>query len=276
MTALAGKVAFITGAARGQGRALAVRMAQEGATILATDICAQVPTAPYPTASPGDLDETVELVEKAGGRILAQRCDVRDLAGMTQFAATGVDRFGSLDIVCANAGINSLGKLTELDEQTWQEMVDINLGGVWKTIRASVPHMIAAGRGGSVVITSSQAALSANEHVGHYTAAKSGLIGLMRVLAKEVAPHNIRVNTIHPTVVHTEMVHNESTYRTFRPDLESPGREDFEQAAATLSALPGVAAIDVEDVVNLVLYLVSDQGRYITGSTLSVDAGGLL
>jgi NAD(P)-dependent dehydrogenase (short-subunit alcohol dehydrogenase family) len=154
-------------------------------------------------------------------------------------------------------------------------MMDINLTGVWKTLKASVPHVIAGGRGGSVVITSSLAALTANEHTAHYSAAKSGLIGLMRVLARELAPHRIRVNTVHPTTVGTEMILNESTYRHFRPDLDHPTRADFEETARTLNRMP-VPYIEPADVTNTILYLVSDEGRYVTGSQQLLDAGGSL
>ena len=162
-----------------------------------------------------------------------------------------------------------------MDEAVWDEMIETNLTGQWKTIRAAVPHIINGGRGGSVVITSSLAAIYANENTAHYSAAKAGLIMLMKVLAKELAPHSIRVNTIHPTTVATDMILNEPTYRLFRPDLAHPTREDFEEAARTLNKLP-VAALEPADISNAILYLVSDVGRYVTGITHVVDAGGQL
>lgn len=275
MPRLADKVAFITGAARGQGRSHAVRLAEEGADIIAIDICQTIPTAPGPGPTPEDLADTVGAVKSLGRRALAAQIDVRDLAAMTGFVAESVGELGRLDIVLANAGIAGTGPTMEMDEQVWQTMMDINLTGVWKTLKASVPHVIAGARGGSVVITSSLAALTANEHTAHYSAAKSGLIGLMRVLAKELAPHRIRVNTVHPTTVGTEMILNEATYQHFRPDLDHPTRADFEETARTLNRMP-VPYIEPEDVTNTILYLVSDEGRYVTGSQQLLDAGGSL
>jgi (+)-trans-carveol dehydrogenase len=275
MPRLAGKVAFITGAARGQGRSHAVRLAGEGADIIAIDICQTIPTAPGPGPTPADLADTVKAVESLDRRVLAAQIDVRDLDAMTSFVAKSVGELGRLDIVLANAGIAGTEVTLEMDEQVWQTMIDINLTGVWKTLRASVPHIIAGGRGGAVVITSSLAAITANEHTAHYSAAKSGLISLMRVLAKELAPHRIRVNTVHPTTVATDMILNETTYRHFRPDLENPTRADFEETARTLNRMP-VPYIEAADVSNAILYLVSDEGRYVTGSQQLLDAGGSL
>jgi SDR family mycofactocin-dependent oxidoreductase len=275
MGKLEGKVAFITGAARGQGRSHAVRLAQEGADIIAVDVSQQVETVPYPTATAEDLAETVRQVEALDRRIVATEADVRDLTALTAAVDNGVAELGRLDIVLANAGISVPAPTLEMDEETWSTMIDINLTGVWKTIRAAVPHIVAGGRGGSVVITSSLAALKANANIAHYSAAKAGLIGLMRVLALELAPQSIRVNTIHPSTVATEMILNEPTYRLFRPDLENPTRADFEEAARTLNKMP-VAAAEAVDISNAVLYLVSDDGRYVTGTTHVVDAGGNL
>jgi len=275
MNKLEGKVAFITGAARGQGRSHAVRLAQEGADIIAVDVARQIETVPYPTATADDLTETVRQVEALGRRIVAAEADVRDLAALTKVVDDGVARLGRLDIVIANAGISVPAPTLEMDEQTWSTMIDINLTGVWKTIRAAVPHVVAGGQGGSVVITSSLAALKANANIAHYSAAKAGLVGLMRVMALELAPQNIRVNTIHPSTVATEMILNDPTYRLFRPDLENPTRADFEDAARTLNKMPVVAA-EAADISSAVLYLVSDDGRYVTGTTHVVDAGGNL
>ena len=275
MGLLDGKVAFITGAARGQGRSHALTLAREGADIIAVDICRQAPTVPYPMATPDDLAETVKEVEALDRRIIASEVDVRDLAALTAAVNEGVAELGRLDIVLANAGISTPAPTLEMDEQVWDEMIEINLTGQWKTIRAAVPHIIAGGRGGSVVITSSLAAIYANDNTAHYSAAKAGLIMLMKVLAKELGPQSIRVNTIHPTTVATDMILNEPTYRLFRPDLENPTRGDFEVAARTLNKLP-IAAIEPADISNAILYLVSDAGRYVTGTTHVVDAGGQL
>jgi SDR family mycofactocin-dependent oxidoreductase len=275
MGRLEGKVAFITGAARGQGRSHAVRLAQEGADVIAVDVCKQVETVPYPTATPDDLAETVRQVEALDRRIVATEVDVRDLAGLTRAVDDGVAELGRLDIVLANAGISTPASTLEMDEETWQTMIDVNLTGVWKSVRASVPHIVSGGRGGSVVITSSLAAIYANPNTAHYSAAKAGLVMLAKIMAKELAPERIRVNTIHPTTVATDMILNEPTYRLFRPDLEHPTRADFEEAALTLNKLP-VPAIEAVDISNAVLYLVSDDGRYVTGTTHVVDAGGQL
>ncbi|WP_280233184.1 mycofactocin-coupled SDR family oxidoreductase [Nocardia cyriacigeorgica] len=275
MGTLDGRVAFITGAARGQGRSHAVRFAQEGADIIAVDTTATVDTVPYPLADADDLAETVRLVEATGRRIIARDADVRDYPALEAVIAEGVEAFGRLDIVIANAGISSPAPTLEMSEDTWQNMIDINLTGVWKSLKASVPHIIEGGRGGSVVITSSLAAMYANENVAHYSASKAGLVMLMKVLAKELAPHSIRVNTVHPTTVATDMILNDATYRLFRPDLETPDRADFEEAARTLNRLP-VAALQPEDITATILHLVSDSGRYITGTTQLIDAGGAL
>jgi SDR family mycofactocin-dependent oxidoreductase len=270
-----GKVAFITGAARGQGRSHAVRLAEEGADIIAVDVTQQVETVPYPTATAEDMAETVRQVEALDRRIIATEADVRDLGALKAAVDDGIAQLGRLDIVLANAGISTPASSLEMDEETWQTMIDINLTGQWKTLKAAVPHVIAGGRGGSVVITSSLAAIIPNANTAHYSAAKAGLVMLAKVLAVELAPQNIRVNTIHPTTVATDMILNDPTYRLFRPDVENPTRADFEVAALTLNKLP-VPAIEAVDISNAVLYLVSDDGRYVTGTTHVVDAGGQL
>lgn len=275
MGKLDGKVAFITGAARGQGRSHAVRFAEEGANIIGVDVSTQIDTVPYPTAQPGDLEETVRQVEAAGGRMLASEVDVRDLAALTKAADDGAAEFGRIDIVIANAGISSMAPTLEMDEDTWQTMIDINLTGVWKTVRAAVPHIVAGGRGGSVVLTSSLAAMMTNANIAHYTAAKAGMVGLMQVLAKELAPQNIRVNTVHPTTIATDMVLNDATYKLFRPDVENPTRQDFEEAASQMNPLPLPVPESIE-ITNAVMYLVSDDARYVTGNTHVVDAGARL
>lgn len=272
---LDGKVAFITGAARGQGRSHALRLAQEGADIIAVDICRDVETVPYAGATPDDLRETVRQVEALDRRVIASEVDIRDLDGLKQAADHGVAELGRLDIVLSNAGISTPASTLDMDEATWQTMIDVNLTGQWKTIKATVPHIIDGGRGGAVVITSSLAAIYANENTAHYSAAKAGLVMFMKVLAKELAPHSIRVNTVHPTTVGTEMILNDATYRLFRPDLENPTRADFEEAAIQLNKLP-VSMVEPVDISNAILYLVSDDGRYVTGTTQVIDAGGQL
>ncbi|GAA1382236.1 mycofactocin-coupled SDR family oxidoreductase [Pseudonocardia kongjuensis] len=272
MGSMEGTVAFITGAARGQGRNHAVRLAEQGADIIAVDVCAPVDTVPYPTATEDDLAETVRLVEGLGRRIVARTADVRDLAGLTKAVDEGVGELGRLDVVLANAGITGGWPTLEMPEEAWQTMLDVNLTGVWKTVRASVGHILDGGRGGSVVITSSTLAWNTFPNTAAYAASKAGLLMLMKVLAKELAPQGIRVNTVHPTTVATDMVLNESTYRAFRPDLENPGRADWEEAARTINTLP-IAAVEVDDITGAVLYLVGGTGRYVTGTALEVGAG---
>ena len=272
---LAGQVAVVSGAARGQGRSHALALAREGASIIALDACAPIATVPYPLPTKADLEETAGQVEALGGRVIHGVVDVRDLAEMEQFIGDAVADLGRLDIVCANAGISTPSPTLAMPEETWQTTIDINLTGVWKTCKATVPHIVAGNRGGSVIITSSAATVMISGNIAHYTAAKHGLIGFMRVLAKELAPHRIRVNTLHPAGVRTPMVYNEPMYRLFRPDLENPGKEDFEAAARSHNAL-GVPAVEPEDVSAAVVYLAAPSGRYVTGSTFMLDAGGSL
>lgn len=272
---LHGKVALITGAARGQGRSHAVRLAREGADIIAVDLAADVQTAPYPLATPADLEHTAHLVEELDRRIVTARVDVRDGAALADAVDAGVAELGRLDIVAANAGILSIGASHQLSEQSWSEMIDINLSGVWRTTRAATPHLVAGRRGGSIVITSSAAGLIAQPGLSHYVSAKHGLVGLMKTLALELAPFNIRVNSIHPTNVNTEMIHNPATYRVFLPDDPNPTREKFAVPATAMNALP-VPWIEPEDVSNALLFLASDEARYITGVALPVDAGAAI
>ncbi|MCW2897333.1 MAG: (+)-trans-carveol dehydrogenase [Trebonia sp.] len=271
-----GKVAFITGAARGQGRSHAIRLAQEGADIIAVDILEDVPGIPYAGATEADLAETVKLVEALDRRIVASKADVRNYAALQAAVDDGVAQLGRLDIVSANAGIGtSPHHAWEIDADTWQTMIDINLTGVFNTAKAAIPHLIAGGKGGAIILTSSAAGLQAYENIAHYVSAKHGVVGLMRTLALELAPYMIRVNSIHPTQVDTPMIQNEATYRLFRPDLEHPTREDFAPASQSVNALP-IPWVEPVDISNAVLFLASDEGRYITGVTLPVDAGTVI
>jgi (+)-trans-carveol dehydrogenase len=270
-----GKVAFITGAARGQGRSHAIRLAQEGADIIAVDHCADIDTVDYPMASPADLAETVRLVEALGRRIVATHADVRDTESLKAAVDAGVAELGRLDIVCANAGILSNGQSHELTEDTWGQMIDINLSGVWRTCKVAIPHLIEGGHGGSIVLVSSVAGLRSYNGVSHYVSAKHGVVGLMKTLAQELAPHSIRVNTVNPTQVDTDMIQHESMYRLFCPDIENPTREDFGAASAATILLP-IDWVESIDVSNALLFLASDEARYITGVALPVDAGALV
>src|ERR1700689_3078215 len=273
---VAGKVAFITGAARGQGRSHAIRLAQEGADIIAVDLLEDVPGIPYPGATEAARAETVKQVEALDRRIVAAKADVRDSAGLKAALDDGVAQLGRLDIVSANAGIGTSPHHSwEIDDATWQTMLDINLTGVWHTAKVAIPHLIEGGNGGSIILTSSAAGLQAYENIAHYVSAKHGVVGLMRTLALELAPYSIRVNSIHPTQVDTPMIQNEATWRLFRPDLEHPTKEGFAPASQSVNALP-IPWVEPVDISNAVLFLASDEGRYVTGVTLPIDAGELL
>ena len=273
---LTDKVAFITGAGRGQGRAHAVRLAQEGADIIAVDICKQIESVAIPLSTPEDLAETADLVKGHNRRIYTAEVDVRDYAALKAAVDAGVEQLGRLDIIVANAGIGNGGNtLDKTSEEDWTDMIDVNLGGVWKTVKAGVPHILAGGRGGSIILTSSVGGLKAYPHTGHYVAAKHGVVGLMRTFAVELGQHMIRVNSVHPTNVNTPLFMNEPTMKLFRPDLENPGPEDLKVIAQMMHTLP-VGWVEPEDVSNAVLFLASDESRYVTGVTLPVDAGSCL
>ena len=269
---LEGKVAFVTGAARGQGRSHAIRLAEEGADIIAIDICAPIDSVPYELATPDDLAETAKEVEALDRRIMASEADVRDFGAVKAALDKGVAEFGRLDVVSANAGIVSYGESAELEEQTWQDMIATNLTGVWHTAKASIPHMKAGGRGGAIILTSSTAGLVPYLNLSHYTAAKHGVVGLMKSLALELAPDMIRVNTVNPTAVNTPMVTNQATYALFSGGIENATLEDITPALIDVNALP-IKWVEPVDVSNAVVFLASDEARYITGVTLPVDAG---
>lgn len=273
MSKLQGKVAFVTGAARGQGRSHALRLAADGADIVAVDICADAATVPYPLGTAEELAETAALVEKAGRRCVTATADIRSLEQLGAAVDQAKEAFGQIDILVSNAGIwSSSTDSWSLDEETWQAMIDINLTGQWKTAKAVIPTMIEAGNGGAITVTSSSIGLKATAGNVHYTSAKHGVIGLVRTLAHELAPHDIRVNAICPTAVKTEMITNDSLYRLFRPDLESPSLPEVEPGLADLNMLD-VSLIEPEDVSAAISWLVSDDARYVTGIALPVDAG---
>ncbi len=273
---VAGKVAFITGAARGQGRSHALRLAQEGADIIAVDICGQIGTVPYPMATEADLAETVKEVEALDRRIVATQADVRDYGAVKAALEEGVAQLGRLDIVSANAGVFGFSTLENMDETTWQDMIDVNLTGVWHAAKAAIPHLRAAG-GGSIILTSSTAGLKAIPNTGHYNAAKHGVVGLMRTLANELAADRIRVNSVHPTAVDTDMIQNAATYELFAADLPEAERtrEVLAPRFGQLNLLP-IPWVEAVDISNAVLWLASDEARYVTGVTLPVDAGLLI
>jgi SDR family mycofactocin-dependent oxidoreductase len=272
---VAGKVAFITGAARSQGRSHAIRLAQEGADIIAIDIAAPVKSVTgYPPATEEDLAETVKEVEALDRRIIAHKADVRDSAALKQALDDGVAQLGRLDIVCANAGIFQTSPALELDDEGWRETIDINLTGVWNTAKVALPHLIDGG-GGSIIMTSSLAGLKALGNSIHYNTAKHGVVGIMRSLANEFAQYNIRVNSVHPTTVNTIMIQNEQVWGLFDPENPHPTRESAAPVFQSLNALP-VPWVEPADISNAVLFLASDEARYITGVTLPVDAGAFI
>jgi SDR family mycofactocin-dependent oxidoreductase len=267
MGSLDGKVAFITGAARGQGRAEAVRLASDGANIIAVDICDQIASVPYPLATADDLALTVKLVEDTGARIVAQQADVRDQAGLATALKAGLDEFGRVDVVVANAGIAPM----QSGADGWRDVIDVNLTGVHHTVEVAIPTMIEQGEGGSIVLTGSVAGLvgvgSDDPGALGYVAAKHGIVGLMRIYANLLAQHNIRVNSVHPAGVDTPMINNEAT----REWLGSIADKTPQEMG---NALP-VQVLQPEDIANAVAWLVSDEARYVTGVALPVDAGSV-
>ena len=274
-----GKVTFVTGAARGQGRSHAVRLAEEGADIIAVDICRDIDTIGYSLATPEDLEETARLVEKAGRRVIAEQGDVRDAARLREVIARGVTEFGRLDIVIAQAGI--AGMKGQPQWQAWSDVIDTNLIGVINTIQAALPHLT---EGASIIATGSVAALMDIAKVDQpgrdpggvaYVVAKRGLSQYVHHLALHLAPQKIRANVIHPTNCDTPMLQSEPMYRSFRPDLPNPTRADAEPAFVVQQAMP-VPFVDPGDISAAVLFLASEEARFITGTQLRVDAGGYL
>jgi SDR family mycofactocin-dependent oxidoreductase len=271
MAALDGKVAFITGVARGQGRSHALRLADDGADIIGVDICADIPSNGYPMATRDELDETIALVEAKGGKILASVADVRNFHDVKAALDAGVQHFGRLDIVCANAGIASMAfrELTiEEDLEQWADVLNVNLVGAFHTAKAAIPHLIAGERGGSIVFTSSTAGLKGfggmqGGGLG-YAASKHGIVGLMRTLANALAPQSIRVNTVHPTAVNTMMAVN--------PAMTS-FLENYPEGGPHLQNPMPVSLLEPEVISAAIAFLVSDEGKYITGVTFPVDAG---
>ena len=267
-----GRVAFITGAGRGQGRSHAVRLAAEGADIVAVDICQDIDEVSYPMASADDLAETAALVEKEGRRVIAREADVRDFGQLKAAADEAISEFGRIDIVVANAGV--AGMIMDFSDEdvlarTWDEVIGVNLTGVWNTVRATVPAMIDGGRGGSIILTSSTAGLKglgARGQIGNeaYGASKHGVVGLMRSFANSLAHHSIRVNSIHPTGVRTMMIENEAMEHFLAA---------FPDAVSSLTNSLPVEVLEANDISDAVVFLASDAAKFITGVTLPVDAG---
>jgi (+)-trans-carveol dehydrogenase len=273
MGKIEGKVALITGAARGQGRSHAVRLAEEGADIIALDALVDYDTVAYPMSRQEDLDETVRLVEKTGRRIIARVADIRDLEAVTAVTEQGFAEFGRLDIVCAQAGICPMGApLWKISEQEWQDLLDVNLTGQWHTIKAAVPKMLEAENGGSIIFTSSGAGIIGSRNIGSYVAAKHGVIGLTRTLAQELGEARIRVNAICPGTVATDMTQNDAIFKLFRPDLAAPTVEDVLPSYTSINIIPE-AWIRPLDVSNVVVFLASDDSWFMTSVILPADLG---
>lgn len=266
---LQGRVAFITGAARAQGRSHAVRLAREGADIIALDICAPASKSlTYTPATPADLSETVRLVEAQGRKVLAREADVRDDAALRQLVADGVEQFGRLDIVVANAGVLSWGRLWELTDEQWDTVIGVNLTGTWRTLRATVPAMIEAGNGGSIVVVSSSAGLKATPGNGHYSASKHGLTALTNTLAIELGEYNIRVNSIHPYSVDTPMIEPEAMMEIFAR------HPSFVHSFPPMPLQPN-GFMTADEVSDVVAWLAGDGSGTLTGTQVPVDKGAL-
>jgi SDR family mycofactocin-dependent oxidoreductase len=268
---LAGKTALITGVARGQGRSHALALAREGADIFGVDMCAPVQSVAYALSTTDDLAETARLVAHTGRRIETYIGDVRSSADMRAATEQAASTFGKIDIVVANAGIWTPGSVWEMDDQTWQDMIDINLTGVFNTVRFAIPQMIER-KSGSLVLISSTCGVKALGWMPHYNAAKHGVMGLTRSLALDLGPYLVRANAILPSTVNTPMIMNEPSYKIYRPDLENPTREEAMSGFYAHNAMP-VPYVEPEDVSEAVLFLASDASRYITGIGLPVDLG---
>lgn len=266
------KVVFITGAARGQGRAHAVAFANEGANVIACDACASIATVEYELPTAEDLASTVALIEARHRRVVAGQVDLRDGPALASFVTEAVAALGRLDVVIANAGIATFAPAGEMTDELWDTMIDINLSGVMRTVRSALPSILQGERGGAIVLVSSVAAALGSPNQLHYVAAKSGLLGMTRALANELGRHQIRVNAVLPGSVNTEMANNRTVAGLFRPDLEAPTIEDADPVMRNLNLLP-VRWVEPADISNALLFLCSDEGRYITGVQLPVDAG---
>ena len=273
MSTLEGRVAFVTGAGRGQGRSHAVTLAEAGADVVILDICKDIAAAPYSLSTADDLAETAAQIEALGRRVLARQADVRVPGELDAVVAESNEKFGGIDIVCANAGIGvHFRKTWELTDQDWHDVLGTNVTGVFNTVRAVVPSMIERGRGGSIILTSSLAGLKGYSNIAAYVVAKHGVNGLMRTLANELGPHRIRVNTVCPGLINTAMMMNQPTYDVFRPELENPSQADATEVFRTMQVLP-TDWLEPRDVSEVVRFLASDEARFVTGIAVPVDAG---
>jgi len=269
--AVEGKVAWVTGAARGQGRAHAVALAAEGADVIVTDLCADIDTVPYALGTAAELAETVALVEAEGRRCLSMVADVRDTAALDAVVAAGTEAFGHIDICVANAGVTGYGRFHELDDTTWQDMIDVDLTGTFRTIRAVLPHMLER-RFGRVIATASMAGRMGNPNLAHYVAAKWGVIGMIKTLAMEVANKGITANVIAPAAVDTPMLHNPAMYALFCPDLDAPSRDDVAPRYRAMNRM-GVPWMDPSEISRAVVFLAADDAGVSTGQVLEISLG---
>ena len=273
--ALSGRVAVVTGAGRGQGRSHALRLAEDGADVIAIDICQNIESveAIYQLSTSDDLDDTARLVESTGQRAVTIQADVRDFEALSEQIGAAVSALGRLDIVVANAAVLTLGPPAhEVSEAAWVDTIDVNLTGTWHTCKATIPHILAGERGGSIVLIGSTAARKAVATVAAYSAAKHGVVGLTKALALELAPYFVRVNVVHPTGVRTPMIDNATVRALFVPDEPSPSDDSFKRALIETNALP-IPWCEARDISNAVAWLASDQSRFVTGAEIPVDAG---
>jgi SDR family mycofactocin-dependent oxidoreductase len=276
MGCLEGRVVLVTGAGRGQGRSHAVRMAEEGADVIAVDVPDVIDWLGYDTATGDDLAITAKQVRGLGRRIVARTGDVRDGPRLRAIVAEGVAELGRLDVVVANAGIGPMPhKFWEIPDEEWTTTVDVNLTGVWRSVSAAVPAMLDQNDGGSIILVGSSAALAGASNAAAYVAAKMGVLGLVKTMARELARYSIRVNAVCPSNVNTDMIHNETTYRLFRSDLDAPTREDVMNAFGRVNLLPRPWS-EPDEISDAVVFLASDRAKSITGVTLPVDLGGAM
>jgi SDR family mycofactocin-dependent oxidoreductase len=266
-----GRVVLITGAARAQGRSHAVTLAREGADVAICDIAAPMEWAPYEPATPEDLEETARLVRAEGRRVHSARVDVTDSAQVDAFVASTIAELGPIDGLCANAAIYSLDAIVDLTDEQWRRTIDVNLTGVFLSIRAVLPHMIER-RSGRIVVIASIGGRGGFTNTAHYTSSKWGVIGLTKCAAAEAAPYGITANAVCPTTVNTPMILNERNFRHFAPELEHPTLEDVLPALEDLNPMPG-PWVEPQDVSNAVAFLLSDEARYVSGETLGVSMG---
>lgn len=276
MGRLDGKVVLISGVARSQGRSHALRFAEEGAHVIGFDLLGEIKGSPSAPSTQADMDETVRQVEALDRRIIATKADVRDYAAVKAAVDDGVAQLGRLDVVLGNAGVFTAPSFAEdMEDDIFMDTLDINVAGVWRTAKAAIPHLKKNESGGSIILTSSVAGLMGYPNFAHYVASKHAVVGLMRTLALELAPHHIRVNSVHPGSVNTVMVTNDTIAKLFRPDLENPTAADFAEVAKQMNPM-GIEMLESYDISNAMVFLASDEARYITGVTLPVDAGTMV